>query len=246
VPHYDDTTLALIALGEPSATADQAAHLSTCAQCRAEVASLGAVVATARTIQGDDYPVAPPDAVWKRIAQEIHRDDVSPASSAPVADVLPVASQRPGRGRWAMSLAAAAVVGLLLGAGGTWAFAHNTAASQPTQVGQVSVSTLRGLDTPAATGQAVLSTDSAHMRSMTLTVDHLAASPGTFYEVWLMDLAHKHLVALGVLGADGRGVYTLPAGLSLSDYSAIDVSRQPMNGSPEHSGISAVRGTVTT
>ena len=244
--HYDDTTLALIALGETSVAADQAAHLSTCAQCRAEVAKLGAVVATARTIQGDDYPVAPPDAVWKRIVEEIHRDDVPPASSAPVADVLPVASQRPGRGRWAMSLAAAAVVGLLRGAGGTWTFARIATTPPPTQVGQVSVSILRGLDTPAATGQAVLRSDSAHMRTMTLTVEHLAAWPGAFYEVWLIDLAHNHLVALGVLGADGRGVYTLPVGLSLSEYSAIDVSLQPMNGSPEHSGKSAVRGTVTT
>jgi anti-sigma-K factor RskA len=64
--------------------------------------------------------------------------------------------------------------------------------------------------------------------------------------VWLMDPTDKNLVALGVLGVDGRGAYLVPAGLDLSHYTAVDVSLQPMNGSPLHSSVSAVRGIIQT
>ena len=42
--HYDDETLALLALGEAGVTPDADAHLAECPTCRAEVASLAGVV----------------------------------------------------------------------------------------------------------------------------------------------------------------------------------------------------------
>jgi anti-sigma-K factor RskA len=86
---------------------------------------------------------------------------------------------------------------------------------------------------------------SAQQRTVTLAVANLPSAPATFYEVWLMDPTDSRLVSLGVLGADGRGVYIVPPGLDLTQYSAVDVSLQPMNGSPEHSKNSAVRGTIS-
>jgi anti-sigma-K factor RskA len=247
VSHYDDTTLALLALGETQATADNAAHLTTCAQCRTEVEQLGAVVATGREIQDGDYPVEPPAAVWDRIVAEIRRDQAPSVDERSVAAVVPITHSRPRsrRTRRLPALAAAAAVGLIVGVGGTWSVTRTaTPVPVPIAQGQVSVAALQPLDTPAASGTAVLRVVSAAQRSLTVTVANLPAPPGTFYEVWLMDPSNSHLLALGVLGADGHGAYVVPPGLNLAEYTAVDVSLQPMNGSAEHSQHSAVRGVI--
>jgi anti-sigma-K factor RskA len=249
VSHYDETTLALLALGEASATADNAAHLSTCARCRTEVDQLSAVVATGRAVHDDDYPVAPPATVWDRIAEEIRRDGALSGIDAPVAAVVPITSARQSsrRSRRMLALAAAAAVGLIIGAGVTWTLTRtSTPTPQPTAQGQASVAALHPLDTPAASGTAVLRVASAEQRTVTVAVVNLPKPAGTFYEVWLMDPATSHLVSLGVLGTDGRGAYVVPSGLNLRQYTAVDVSLQPMNGSPQHSRYSAVRGTIPT
>ena len=69
--HYDEETLALIALGELAVTADGGAHLTTCGQCHEDVRSLREVVTTARTIRDSDHPIAPRGQVWDRIVAEI-------------------------------------------------------------------------------------------------------------------------------------------------------------------------------
>jgi anti-sigma-K factor RskA len=249
VSHYDEATLALLALGETAATPDNDAHLSSCARCRAELDKLGAVVATARGVQDSDYPVAPPAAVWDRIVEEIRRDDALSSTEAPVAPVVPITSgrRRSRRGRLLLSLAAAAAVGLIVGSGVTWSLTRTTTpAPQPTAQGRASVAALHPLDSPGASGTAVLRVASVDQRTVTVDVVNLPKPAGTFYEVWLMDPANRHLVSLGVLGAGGRGAYVVPSGLNLTQYTAVDVSLQPMNGSPEHSGHSAVRGIIPT
>lgn len=249
MPHYDETTLALLALGETQHTPDDAAHLSDCIRCQSQVDQLGSVVATGRSVQDSDYPVAPPAAVWDRIVAEIGREQTPAAPQAPTADVveLDARRRRPRRSRWMSSLAAAAVVGLLVGIGGTWTLTRTTAPpSQSTPAAAVSVVALHPLDAPAASGTAVLRVVSADQRTLTMTVANLTTPPATFYQVWLMDPTNNHLVSLGVLGADGRGVYVVPPGLDLTRYSAVDISLQPMNGSTKHSQNSAVRGTIST
>ena len=58
MPHYDEETLALLALGESGVTTDNEAHLDNCRRCRDEVDQLKAVVATARLVSLQDQPVA--------------------------------------------------------------------------------------------------------------------------------------------------------------------------------------------
>jgi anti-sigma-K factor RskA len=110
----------------------------------------------------------------------------------------------------------------------------------------VTVAALQPVADPTATGQAVLRVASPTQRTVTVEVTGLPVEPGVFYEVWLMDPSNAHLVALGVLDAQGKGIYVVPAGLDLAKYSALDVSVQPMNGSPLHSSTSAVRGSIST
>ncbi|MGN6244693.1 MAG: anti-sigma factor domain-containing protein [Motilibacteraceae bacterium] len=110
--HCDPELLALRALGEPI-DAESAEHLATCPACAADLASLTAVVAAGRGL-GDQLHlaapstppgspagplVAPPPAVWDRIAAEVGLDEQTrqaardplpagaPAGIAPVPDL---------------------------------------------------------------------------------------------------------------------------------------------------------------
>jgi hypothetical protein len=252
VAHYDDTTLALIALGETGVTPDAEAHLADCAECRAAVGELRHVVTTGRSLAPDDTVVAPAPAVWDRIATEIGSGTATETSStatgataAPVAEVVSLDDRRAARPRrLLLPVAAAAAVGLIVGIGGTYAAVRTTDAASVAQPAQVMVAALTALDEPNAHGTAVMRVVSASQRTMSVTVANLSSPPDSFYEVWLMDPSNAHLVSLGVLGPDGTGSYVVPAGLDVQHYSAVDVSLQPFNGSPAHSQHSAVRGTI--
>jgi hypothetical protein len=51
------------------------------------------------------------------------------------------------------------------------------------------------------------------------------------------------MVPVGVLnGSTGR--FTVPAGVNLTDYPVVDVSLEPLDGNPAHSGTSVLRGTL--
>jgi anti-sigma-K factor RskA len=78
-----------------------------------------------------------------------------------------------------------------------------------------------------------------------LEVDLTAADlQDGFYEVWLLDEAVEDLVSLGVVRGGGEVVLPLPAGLDLGEYPLVDVSVEPLDGDPGHSGVSIARGTL--
>ena len=60
------------------------------------------------------------------------------------------------------------------------------------------------------------------------------------YEVWLFGNDGK-MVSLGTLN-DGSGTFTVPQGISTQEYRVVDVSDEPPDGVPTHSGISLIRG----
>ena len=85
----------------------------------------------------------------------------------------------------------------------------------------------------------------ARLRSTTmqLTVTGLPrVGAGGFYEVWMMRDA-GHLVALGSfrVGADGRARVDLPVTASPRRFPVLDISREPADGDPAHSGHSVLR-----
>jgi hypothetical protein len=62
-------------------------------------------------------------------------------------------------------------------------------------------------------------------------------------EVWLLTADATGLVSVGLLdGSSGR--FSIPADLDLSQYPVVDVSAEPDDGNPAHSGDSIVRGTL--
>jgi anti-sigma-K factor RskA len=72
---------------------------------------------------------------------------------------------------------------------------------------------------------------------------HAPRAPG-FYEVWLLARNGVSMISLGELNASQTGTFIIPPGTDLRNYSRIDISLQPFNGSTQHSKTSVVRGSL--
>ncbi len=74
-----------------------------------------------------------------------------------------------------------------------------------------------------------------------LSTSGLDAGDG-FLEVWVINTEVTQLVSLGPLRTDG--IYELPPGLDPSSFPIVDVSVEPIDGVPAHSGVSVLRGQL--
>ena len=63
-----------------------------------------------------------------------------------------------------------------------------------------------------------------------------------YLELWMIDPSVSKLVSLGPLRDDG--VYVLPASVDPAEYPIVDVSVEPVDGNPAHSGASLLRGQL--
>jgi len=240
--HLDPELLALLALGErPGAPEEIAAteeHLQTCAVCTSELDELSAVVRTARTVTPDDALVAPPESVWAAVAAEVgHIPSGTDAADAAVDEVAAVRRRR--RPGWVL-VAAAACVGLVVGAGAVYGVVSDgDGDGSPTVLASAQ---LEPLTSQGARGVAqVIDTPSGPQVSV--DVSGLAKADG-FYEVWLLDKDASKLISLGVLDSTDHGEFAMPPGISMSDYPVVDVSLEPDDGDPSHSKNSLVRGVL--
>ena len=66
-----------------------------------------------------------------------------------------------------------------------------------------------------------------------------------YYEVWLIDEAVQDMVPVGV-ARSGSVTFELPDGLDLGRFPIVDVSVEPLDGNPAHSGVSVARGVLDT
>lgn len=66
-----------------------------------------------------------------------------------------------------------------------------------------------------------------------------------FYEAWLMD-EKNGLVAIGTFRVEENGEATLdlPVPVGTDAFPIVDISLQEVNGKPDHSGVSVLRGTL--
>lgn len=96
---------------------------------------------------------------------------------------------------------------------------------------------------PGASGTADV--EAGRDGSRTLTVSLAAdASDDGYREVWLIRNDAAALISLGVLDGDS-GSFVIPEGVDLDEYSIVDISVEPIDGDPAHSGDSIVRGQLT-
>jgi hypothetical protein len=230
IPHPDPDDLVLAAL--PAEEPDPAliAHLAECGECGREVEELRRTVELAD--EGAGHLRAVDDAALARIRSEVLRRAADPPPAA-----------RPRR-RWLVAaggvVAAAALfaAGALVGAG---------IADRPPPARLLAQ--LRPFGTVTSGGGTVTAIDT-RPDGLTLEI-HLtgvAGSPDAGYlEVWLMDAAGDDLVAIGDLTRHGDtydGTFTVPADLPMDRLRLVDVSAEPFDGNPAHSGVSLYRGTM--
>jgi anti-sigma-K factor RskA len=73
-----------------------------------------------------------------------------------------------------------------------------------------------------------------------LDVSRLPQEPSSYIEVWLIDSQVKGMISLGPF--HGNGDYVIPSGVDPAKFPIVDVSLEPSDGVPTHSGVSIVRG----
>ena len=221
----------------------------------AEIAAATGVRVTPRTVgaaaaDGPARPVRQPAAAYLPVSDLPVPDGPVPVPTAddPTAGDL---ADRPVRGRrrrpasdsrrTLLAVAAcAALVGAAGGLAGGSLLRSNPPAPATRVVTQVVLAALP-VD-PGAKGEAsVVSTGSG--RQLAVDVSRLSSTSG-FYEVWLIDRGVKKMIPLGILRGD-RGEFVIPEGVDLGQYSIIDVSAEPLDGNPQHSGKSLLRGTIS-
>ncbi len=262
--HTDPEILALRALGETAGTDRDDEHAATCARCRAEQARLTELVALARTSGAPEPLETPPPRVWDQIAaavaeggsvavtpdaQRINGNgsrDARPVEAAPVeaAPVEPGHGGRSPRGRRrrVAGVLAGVAAGLIIGIGGTAGVVQLTKAPATRTVAQVELAPLPQYPQwQGSSGTAVMQT-SGGQQQMAVTLD--APVRTGFYEVWLLARDGVSMISLGELNSDMTGTFTIPAGTDLRNYSRIDISLQPFDGSTAHAKTSVVRGSL--
>ena len=174
--------------------------------------------------------IEPAPRVWDRIS-----DELGLASSAPRA----VVEFEPRRRRWVPVAAVAASLALVTSLGlGLWQW---TTSSNSTVIATATLDAFP--DWPDATGNAVVTQLDGGERVVKVTVD--AAGVGNrFTEVWLISSDATRLVSLGTVSGSG-GTLPIPNGVDLSVYDLLDVSAEPYDGDPTHSGDSILRGQLS-
>ncbi|WP_084074260.1 anti-sigma factor [Demequina sp. NBRC 110052] len=226
--HPDDDALAAVALGD-GVSAD-VAHVDSCAACRIEVEAY--VDAMSRVASAGAVPLtAPPARVWDAIVADI-------AEPAP-AVVDELAQRRERRGsRWFVGVAAAAA-GVIVGGVGAVAIVSGGSGLDGTVVASAPLASLAD-DAPAGTAEVVQRDDGSEV----LVIDTTSVPVEDAYlEVWLIDTSVEGMISLGPLTGD-HAELVIPAGFDVGAFPIVDISVEPLDGVPTHSGDSVTRGVL--
>ncbi|HEX5858043.1 MAG TPA: anti-sigma factor [Microbacterium sp.] len=276
--HLEPEQIALLAMGEPVASDDEADHLAECAECADELALMRHTVIVGRSAIDAGEMETPPEIVWSRISDELglgsavvvaerpndapdaeshdaERFEPAAAASAPGPAGAPAAASTPPsisrpaaeeparpaeprrRSRLMWVLAAALVVVAGVGVG-SWALTSRTAF---TEVAQAELDPFP--DHEDAIGAAVVQEERDGELVVRVSLESPVA-PDTYREVWLINSDATALISLGVL--DGtEGTFPIPNGVDIRDYVLVDISQEPIDGDPQHSGDSIVRGELS-
>ena len=242
--HLDPDRLADRALGaDDPLTAAEESHLDGCAECRNELAELSRIAELGRNPERIAHQLVPTEAIWQSIQVQLASQTpatteaaAEPAPSSPTVTELPRRTARP---RSWLLVAAAAVVGLIIGAGITTVAVRD-------RVEVTSSTALEAL--PGQTGQGTADLVNDRGRPELRVQIDAPPTPDRYREVWLINTDGERMYTLGVLPDDGRASYPLPPELAgqLQGFTIVDVSIEPYDGNPAHSRESQVRGILPT
>lgn len=267
--HLDAEAIALIAIGEAPSSPGESRHLAVCPTCRSEVDQLHDAAEIARTTIGEGAFVAPSASVWAGIHRELGlAADVQPpgvapgvrasSAGAPAASrattaaespslpspprVASLAEARESRGRRRRIVAPLVGVAAAAVAIGAVALSWDALrpAPAPTTVARAALDALPAWE--GSTGAAVVTESAGGERIVSIELAASAEGDGV-REVWLLTPEVDGLISLGLLEG-GSGTFVIPEGIDLAEYPIVDVSLEPVDGDPAHSGDSIVRGSL--
>ncbi|WP_309615755.1 anti-sigma factor [Salinibacterium sp.] len=238
--HVDPDILALLALGEHVGSPNDRAHLRDCEACRAELDNLERTAVVGRSTFDAGELLEPPDRVWSRISDELALAEDAPLNLAQVTALESRRSLRARRPRrWIAAFAAAAALVLVLGGvGATWLALRP---APTTVLASAALDAFPGWT--GSTGEAMVKQQPDGARVIQVSLDTPGDGNG-YREVWLMSSDASDLVSLGVVRGTA-GTFTVPDGLDLSRYDLVDISSEPYDGDPTHSGDSILRGQLS-
>ncbi|WP_285115649.1 anti-sigma factor [Leifsonia sp. fls2-241-R2A-40a] len=245
--HSDADVLAMLALGDPDVDDADIGHVATCPECRAELERLTRVTRAARENGPVDFELQEPSPrVWESIRDQLTATPPAVSEAAPAAvpaaalTELPVRTPARARRRWPVLAAAAAALVILAGI----ALVVSFRPGGPEVQAQATLSGLPAWST--SNGQATMERESDGTTVLAVQLDSPAVHSGTsdYREVWLMSSDLTKAISVGLLDG-GTGRFTMPPNIAAADYPVIDISQQPLNGDPAHSGDSIVRGTLS-
>ena len=263
--HLDPEIAALAALGEPLADPAASDHVAQCESCQREINALRATISVARSSIGETTLLAPPARVWQALHAQLGLSPVvavaptllptmmtsapsSPVMPLPLADpVAPVVQldrfreRRANIRRLVVPVAASAAAAALVAGGVVW-----WGAAEPRDANQLIASAqLDALpEWQGASGQATVAERPDGERIVQVSLD-AAASDDIVREVWLLTENVDGLISLGWL-TGSQGEFVVPASVDLTKFSVVDISAEPIDGDPTHSGDSIVRGALDT
>jgi len=187
-----------------------------------------------RVRPGDLGWEAPPPAVWDRIAAEIGIG--ARLATSPIDDDQsppPAVTASNARRRWWPAMTAAAAAAVIV------AVAAYVVTSRDDDADVVAATALERVG-PRGSGTAELVERDGvlELRVETAGLDTVDG----FFEVWLADANGERMISLGPTRPDG--VYAVPAGIDVAEFPVVDVSAEPFDGDPAHSGTSVLRGEL--
>lgn len=240
--HLDPNRIVLVALGEGSS--EERAHVAWCPGCGEEVDSLSDLSAI---LGGEPMLVDPPRHVWTAIQAAIQEDGEAPAALPQgVPEHRTVRSRRDGttivptRSGRRLAGASLLAVGVLVGWVGT-AVLDDGDVSGETMLASVRLEALRE---PVAPATARLMERDGE-RVVVVEAGVLPDVQDGHVEVWLLKRDMSDMVAIGRLERPEQE-FVLPAGVSTEAFELLDVSMEPDDGDPGHSGDSLWRGSFVS
>ncbi len=167
-------------------------------------------------------------ALWADIEARLDATDAAPTAAA-----HPTWRSRLPLGPVTAAAAVALVVGVTVGG-----LLGRSTAPAPATLATIQLEPLT--DDVTATTAALLQGPDG--RTISVDLSGLPTTDG-FHEVWLLDPDTGALVSLGPVRTDGE--YEVPPTIDLVELPVLDVSVEPHDGDPAHSGDSLLRGEVT-
>jgi hypothetical protein len=161
-----------------------------------------------------------------------------PGPVPPAVADTPPAEPKPRRRSLGVLWALAASIALVLVVGtGVWIGFGRLA---PTPIATAALEAFPSHPEAVGTAEVEESRDGARTLIVTLEGE---AQADEYREVWLIRNDGAALISVGVL--EGKtGSFPIPDGVDLSEYDLVDISFEPIDGDPAHSGDSIVRGQL--